>query len=458
MNIDFNKNDSQVGTLTVNIAKSDYIDQFDEEIRKQRKNAHLKGFRKGKTPVGYVKKLYGDQVLANLVNDKAVSSIYDYLKENKIDTILDPILAENQDIQEMSYKNLKDFTFTFEVALSPEFEIGGITASDEFTRYNVLPSDKELKDNLERVAEQLGENITIKEDIQEKDIITLMADVLLTDEEGLTEPIEAEIKVLISDTTAAFQEMALKSKLNDEMTVKMSDLEAKDEAFVRKYYLKLEADDLRSFDDEIKASITNVERMQPMEVGEALYKKMFPQDDLKTEEEVLTRLREQATEEHLSMSSNVLYRSVMEQMMENTQIEMPDDFLMQWAKRAQVLKEGADEEKFLDYLKNDIKWNLIKGKLIKKYEIKVDEEEIYDRAKEQVKGYFGYKVTNDDPYIDMIAKNLMDDKEQRTKLWDETVTLKMYKAVEADLNIVIEEKTVEDFYKIVEEINKKQKD
>jgi len=458
MNIDFNKNDSQVGTLTVNIAKSDYIDQFDEEIRKQRKNAHLKGFRKGKTPVGYVKKLYGDQVLANLVNDKAVSSIYDYLKENKIDTILDPILAENQDIQEMSYKNLKDFTFTFEVALSPEFEIGGITASDEFTRYNVLPSDKELKDNLERVAEQLGENITIKEDIQEKDIITLMADVLLTDEEGLTEPIEAEIKVLISDTTAAFQEMALKSKLNDEMTVKMSDLEAKDEAFVRKYYLKLEADDLRSFDDEIKASITNVERMQPMEVGEALYKKMFPQDDLKTEEEVLTRLREQATEEHLSMSSNVLYRSVMEQMMENTQIEMPDDFLMQWAKRAQVLKEGADEAKFLDYLKNDIKWNLIKGKLIKKYEIKVDEEEIYDRAKEQVKGYFGYKVTNDDPYIDMIAKNLMDDKEQRTKLWDETVTLKMYKAVEADLNIVIEEKTVEDFYKIVEEINKKQKD
>jgi len=458
MNIDFNKNDSQVGTLTVNIAKSDYIDQFDEEIRKQRKNAHLKGFRKGKTPVGYVKKLYGDQVLANLVNDKAVSSIYDYLKENKIDTILDPILAENQDIQEMSYKNLKDFTFTFEVALSPEFEIGGITASDEFTRYNVLPSDKELKDNLERVAEQLGENITIKEDIQEKDIITLMADVMLTDEEGLTEPIEAEIKVLISDTTAAFQEMALKSKLNDEMTVKMSDLEAKDEAFVRKYYLKLEADDLRSFDDEIKASITNVERMQPMEVGEALYKKMFPQDDLKTEEEVLTRLREQATEEHLSMSSNVLYRSVMEQMMENTQIEMPDDFLMQWAKRAQVLKEGADEAKFLDYLKNDIKWNLIKGKLIKKYEIKVDEEEIYDRAKEQVKGYFGYKVTNDDPYIDMIAKNLMDDKEQRTKLWDETVTLKMYKAVEADLNIVIEEKTVEDFYKIVEEINKKQKD
>ena len=458
MNIDFKKNDSQVANLTVNIAKSDYIDEFDAEIRKQRKNAHLKGFRKGKTPLNYVKKLYGDQVLANMVNDRAVKAIYDYLKENNIDTILDPILAENQEVQEISYKNLQDFNFTFDVALSPEFEIGGISDANEFTRYNVIPSDSELKDNLTRVAEQLGERVTIKDGIEEKDILTLMADVLLKDEEDLTEPIEAEIKVLVSDVQDAFKEQVLKAKLNDELVVKMSDLEGKDEEFVRKYYLKLDANDLRSFDDEIKASITNVERMQPMEVGEELYKKMFPQEEYTTEEEVLTRLREQATEEHLDMSNNVLYRTVMEEMMDKTTLDLPDEYLMQWAKRAQVLKEGADEETFLEYLKNDIKWNLIKGKLIKKYEVKVEEEEIYNRAKEQVKGYFGYKVAKDDPYIDMIAKNLMNDKEQRTKLWDETLTIKMYKAVEPELKVNIEEKTIEDFYKIVEEINKQQKD
>ena len=457
MNIDFAKNDSLTANLAISIAKEDFLPQFEEEIKKQRSKAHLKGFRKGKTPLSYVKNLYGDQVLAQIVNEKAMTGMYNYLKDNEIETILDPILSEDNDIIEITHKDIKDYTFKFDIALTPEFEVSGINPSDEYVRYNVVPTEKELEENLEKIASQLGERKTEKKDIEENDVITIMADVLFTDEEGQTEPIEAEVKFLVSDINEELREKILKLKLDSSIDVDLLNIEGKDDAFVRKYYLKMEDDDTRSYNQEVKASITNVERMQPMEIGEALFKKMFPEDELKTKEEVMVKLKEKTTEEHASSTQNILFRSVMEKMMEETKIDLPDSFLMNWAKNAQVMKEGADEVKFLEFLKNDIKWNLIKGNLIKKYDIKVTEEEIMERAKEQVKGYFGYNVAGNDQYIDMIAQNLMNDQEQRKKLVDETVTVRMYKEIENDVTVKFEDKNMEDFYKIIEDINKQNK-
>jgi len=100
---------------------------------------------------------------------------------------------------------------------------------------------------------------------------------------------------------------------------------------------------------------------------------------------------------------------------------------------------------------------LIKGDIIKKYDIKVSEEEVVERAKEQVKGYFGYNMAGNDQYIDMIAQNLMNDKEQRRKLLDEAMTIKMYKEIENVVTVKFEEKNMEDFYAMIDEINKQQK-
>jgi len=457
MNIDFVKNDSLTANLTISIAKEDYLAQFEEEIKKQRNKAHMKGFRKGKTPLSYAKNLYGDQVLAQMINEKAMTGMYDYLKDNEIETILDPVLSEDNEKFEITHKDLKDFSFKFDLALTPEFEVKGINSSDEYVRYNVVPTEEELEENLVKIAGQLGERKTAKENIEENDVITIMADVLLTDEEGQTEPIEAEVKFLVSDIQEELKEKILKLKLDDAVDVDLTTIEGKDDAFIRKYYLKMEETDTRSYNNEVKASITNVERMYPMEVGEALFKKMFPEDDLKTKEEVLVKLKEKTTEEHASSSQNILFRNVMDKMMSETDLELPDTFLMTWAKNAQVMKEGADEVKFLEFLKNDIKWNLIKGNLIKKYDINVSNEEILERAKEQVKGYFGYNMAGNDQYIDMIAQNLMNDQEQKKKLVDETVTIKMYKEIENDITVNFEEKNMEDYYKIIEDINKQNK-
>ena len=457
MNIDFEKNDLQTANLTISIDKADYLKQFEDELKKQRAKAQMKGFRKGKTPLSYVKNLYGDQVLGQMINEKAINGMYEYLKENEIETILDPILSADNDVKEISHKNLTDYKFKFELALTPEFEVKGINSTDEYVRFNLVLSDTEADENLDKIADQLGDRKTTKENIEDNDIITLMGDVLLTDEEGLTEPIEAEIKFLVSDLKDEIKDQLLTMKLDSSIDIDLLDIEGKDDAFVRKYYLKMEDGDMRSYNKEVKASITNVERMIKSEIGEALFEKMFPGEEIKTKEAALARLKEKTTEEHQNSSQNLLFRAVMDKMMAETTIELPDTFLLSWAKNAQVMKEDADEAEFLDFLKNDIKWNLIKGKLIKKYDIKVGEEEVLARAKEQVKGYFGYNMAGNDQYIEMIAQNLMNDKEQRRKLLDEAITIKMYKEIENVVTVKFEEKTMKDFYAILDEINNKSK-
>ena len=457
MNIDFQKIDSQIANLTISIDKADYLTLFEEEIKKQRGKAQMKGFRKGKTPLSYVKNLYGNQILAQMVNEKAMTGLYNYLKDNEIQTILDPILSNENGQVDINYKDLQDYTFKFEVALTPEFDVKGIDTADEYARYNLVLSDEEADENMEKIAGQLGDRKTVKEDIEENDIITLMGDVLLTDEEGLTEPIEAEVKFLVSDLKDEIKDQLTKLKLDSTIDIDLLEIEGKDDAFVRKYYLKMEEDDKRSYNKEVKASITNVERMIKSEIGESLFEKMFPGEEIKTKEAALVRLREKTTEEHANSSQNLLFRAVMDKMMTDTTIELPDAFLLRWAKNAQVMKEGADEVQFLEFLKNDIKWNLIKADMIKKFDIKVTEEEVLARAKEQVKGYFGYNMAGNDQYIEMIAQNLMNDKEQKRKLLDEAITIKMYTEIENVVTVKFEEKNMKEFYAMIDEINKQQK-
>lgn len=454
MNVEFNKIDSSTANLVVSIAKEDYFDKYNEELAKHKNKAQLKGFRKGKTPMSYIQKMFGDQVLTEIINGISINGLYDHIKQNDIKIILDPIL-DDEDIQSVNHKDLGNFSFTFKVALAQDFEIKGIDASESYTKYKVIPDKGEMDENFQKIATQLGENQMVTDSIQEKDIVTLLVDVLLTDEEGLTEPIEAEIKVLVSDTTLEFQEKTKALKLNDSLKIKLSNIEAKDIDFIKKYYLNLEDGDTSTFEDEVDASIYNVQRIAPMEVGEDMFKKIFPDDEIKTKEEAYAKLAENTSKEHEKISSNLVYRKLMDNMMDNTVVEINEDFVLAWGKKTKNIKEGTSDEDFKEFFSKELKWMMIKSKLIEKYEVKLEQPEIKAYAKEQVMGYFGYKGAENEEYVNMIAENVMKDEEQMRKMVDELMTGKMYKAMEQDLTFVEEEKSVKEFYAIVEELNNK---
>ena len=120
--------DNLNATLTINIEKADYTDKFKQELKKYAGKSQLKGFRKGKTPLAVIRKMYGQGVLAELINTTLQESINGYIDEHKLNLLGQPLPSEDQ-TGDMDFDpiNLKDFEFKFDLGLAPEFELSGVT-------------------------------------------------------------------------------------------------------------------------------------------------------------------------------------------------------------------------------------------------------------------------------------------------------------------------------------------
>ena len=97
MNIVRNDVDACNATLTLTIDKQDYEEKVDKAIKDYRRKVQMPGFRPGNVPVGLIKKMYGRSILAEEVNKIISESLYNYIKDNKIDILGEPI--SNKTIQ-----------------------------------------------------------------------------------------------------------------------------------------------------------------------------------------------------------------------------------------------------------------------------------------------------------------------------------------------------------------------
>ena len=68
MNITQERIDDLNALLKVQISAADYQDKVEAVIKNYRKTANIPGFRKGKVPVGQIKKMYGKAILVEEVN------------------------------------------------------------------------------------------------------------------------------------------------------------------------------------------------------------------------------------------------------------------------------------------------------------------------------------------------------------------------------------------------------
>ena len=136
--------------LTLDIEQGDYAEIEHKKLAQRRKTADFKGFRKGMVPESLVRRVYGDQILAESVNEVISKGLQDFIDENKLNVLGEPLSSENQ--PEVEWKDGNDFSFIFDIALYPEVKVEA-GKGDSFNRYEITPSAKEKKgmvDNLKK--------------------------------------------------------------------------------------------------------------------------------------------------------------------------------------------------------------------------------------------------------------------------------------------------------------------
>ena len=172
--------------ITVTIEKSDYEQDFKDQLRKYRREAALKGFRKGKTPMGVIKRMFGKSLLSDLVQKKIEESVNEYITNNERKTLGQPIPAEDQKIQELDINEFNDYSYKFELGYSPNFELAGLSKDHSFSKYKVEVPQEKIDEEIERLQTRMGEWEEIDEGgIEENDLVDFEAQEM---EEGEFKP------------------------------------------------------------------------------------------------------------------------------------------------------------------------------------------------------------------------------------------------------------------------------
>ena len=140
--------------LTLEIAPEDYSEAVKKRLSERRRTAEFKGFRKGMVPASLIKRVYGEQALAEAVNEVISTSLDDYIRTNDLHLLGEPLGSESQ--PELEWEDGNSFTFVFDAALSPEIKVA-VEPSDTVNKYSITSSAKEKSDMAENMKKFYAE-------------------------------------------------------------------------------------------------------------------------------------------------------------------------------------------------------------------------------------------------------------------------------------------------------------
>ena len=119
MNITKENVDALNAVVKVEISTEDYRGKVDKILQDYRKKADVPGFRKGHVPMGMIRKQYEKSVMIDEVNKLLQESLNNYLIEEKLDILGNPLPKMQEDFS----WDAENYAFEFELGLAPDFEV-----------------------------------------------------------------------------------------------------------------------------------------------------------------------------------------------------------------------------------------------------------------------------------------------------------------------------------------------
>ncbi|RSK45601.1 trigger factor [Hymenobacter perfusus] len=381
MDITLDKKDDQLhAILTVNLTEADYAPTVESKLKEYSKKAQIKGFRPGKVPVGLVRKMYGKGILVEEINGLLSKSVDEYIKENNLKILGEPLPVPT----DIDFDNQKDYSFQFELGLLPEFELPAdqVVSVD---RHKVELDENTLKETYEQLERQFGE--TSEPEVSEANDF-IYGKLKKAGEEG-----EGRVVLLPTNKLKADADKFVGVKGGDEVAFDLKNAFGGDVAAIRGFS-GLSKEEAEGVEGEYTLAVEKVQRSAPAEFNQELFDKVFGKDIVTSKEDFDEKVRSTVQENYDRESDNLVNRQIIDKMLENTTIELPTEFFKKWLLRANEGKLTAEqiEEHFEDYAK-ELKWSLIRNKVVEAQELKVSNEEIVDRTVQKILGQFNMEMT-----------------------------------------------------------------
>ena len=434
MEVKENRTDDLNIELTLSITKEDYADKKKKRLNDYRRKAEIKGFRKGMVPMSLVERIYGQSALVDSVNDAISESLNKYIDDNKLRVMGEPLPAEEQ--PQVEWVDGNDFTFKFDIALTPEIDIQ-LSKDDQIPYYNINVTEeakKEMKENLLKQYGSLEDGEAAKED-----------DFIIADFEQGDMKVEGTYVALRNvDAEVRPSFVGLKPGESIDVDVNAAFTNETDRASL----LKVKKEELAGIQPVFRMTVKTVKTFKPAELNQDTYDRIFGEGEVKSEDEFDKKIADRLAAEYAQESEFRFSRDAREYLVNKAAISLPEKFLKRWitvTNEGKFTQEEIDRE-FPSFL-NDFRWQMVRGFLAEKYDVKVEEDDMFSAAKAFASYQFAmYGLANvPDEQLATYAKSVLANDKERGRIYEQVEEQKVLNAVRADVTLKNKKISVEKF-------------
>ena len=451
MNIKFESADKINGLMTISIEQADYQEAVDKKLKEYRKKAQVPGFRPGMVPMGLIKKQYGTAVKADEVNRILGEKLYEYIRENKIQMLGEPLPNEEKQ-QPQDLAGDGPFEFVFDIAVAPEFK-AELTNKDKIDFYTIKVDDKLIDEQVQMYASQAGEFVEAQEWSGND---TLKGDLRQLDEKGNT--LEGGITVeggMIMPSYVKGEDEKKKfdgAKLGDIITFNPKKAYPDNDAEVAAL-LKTDKEAIKDLNADFSFQITEIRHFQPAAVDAKLFEKVFG-EGVKDEADFRQRIADSLKGQLVLNSDFKFLRDVRTYAEKKVgDLQFPEALL----KRVMLNNNKDKGEEFVE--KNfkasidELKWHLIKEQFVAATEIKVEDADLKAVAKDAIRAQFAqYGMTNiPEDVLDNYAEEQLKKRENVENFVERAIDVKLTQALKGIVKLNEKEVTLDEFNKIMQE-------
>ena len=379
-------------------------------------------------------KMFGKSVRVEEINRLVSESLYNYIRDNKLNILGEPMTAEDMTVD---LDTQDDFTFRFDVALAPELNV---------------KVDKKIKVPYYTIT--VGKQISVDESTDERDLIKgSMVEMV---KKGT--PVEGGITVESTIVSPAYFK-------NDKEKAKFAGVKKGDKVMFNPSkscdasvaelasMLNIDKEKAANVTSNFEMTVTDITHLQPAELNQELFDNVFGKDVVKTEEEYFAKLREMIAHQLVPESDykfSIDARAAIEKAV--GEFDLPDAFLKRWLLATDKNRKAENIDEDFAKMVPDLKWQLIKEQIVKQFDIHVDDADLLALAKRVAGSQFAqYGMTGvPDDVLERYAREMLSSKESRSRLIDQATEQKIQTAIKESVTLTDKEVTMDKFQKMFE--------
>lgn len=420
--------------VSLSIEPSDYAEGKKKKLVDIRRRAEIKGFRKGMVPMSLIEKMYGNSALVDAVNDVISEQLNSFIKDEKLSVIGEPLPAEEQPKNEWTDGN--SFEFRFDIACNPAVSLE-LDKKDEVVYYDITVTEeakKEMKENLLKQYGDLADGDSAKED-----------DFLVADLEQGENKIEGTY-IALRNVAEAAKKQFVGVKPGDSFDVNVN--EAFENENDRAALIKVKKEELSGIDPVYKVTVKSVKTFVSAPLTQETFDKIYGPGVVKSEEEFDAKIAERLAAEYTNEADFRFSKDVRDYLVKKADLKLPEAFMKRWIHTANEGKFTMEEiEKEFGLFVEDYRWQLVRGFLMNKFGVKIEQADLLASAKGFAAYQFAMYGMNNVPQeqLESYAKSVLANEEQARRILEQVENEKTVAAVKAVITLKHKKISVEKF-------------